>query len=61
MWDIEQNKLIKTFSGHNGEVRGVALTNDEKTIISGGIDGIIKFWDVTSGNLIYSTTKNNRA
>jgi WD40 repeat protein len=69
-WDIDNNKLIShiidpginmftvpidgVFIGIR--VFSVALSNDNKTIISGSVEGI-KFWDIDSGKLKYATRR----
>ncbi|MFN6477740.1 caspase family protein [Nostoc sp. DedQUE07] len=44
LWNIgsNKNKLIKTFSGHQGLVYDISFSHDDKLIASGGKDGIIK-------------------
>jgi WD40 repeat protein len=36
---------------HWDEVTSLALTADDKTLISGGTDGTVKFWDTSTGRL----------
>jgi WD40 repeat protein len=40
---------IKTPLDHGGEVSGVAFTQDSKLVITAGVDGKIRFWDVQAG------------
>lgn len=40
---------IKTFLGHTAEVKGVALSADNKWALSGGVDESVRMWDLTTG------------
>ena len=46
------NKLINTLTGHNNFVRSVAISPDNKKIVSGAFFNTIKIWDLESGELI---------
>lgn len=48
IWDIETGNLIKKATGHKQQVKIVEFSKDEKTIASGGFDGIINVWDADS-------------
>jgi WD40 repeat protein len=45
LWDIETNKIIKTFAGHNRPISSVALSSDGKYAASGSW-GSLKIWDI---------------
>jgi WD40 repeat protein len=40
---------IKTFIGHTAEVKGVALSPDNRYGLSGGVDDSVRLWDLTTG------------
>ena len=44
LWEIETGEEICTLTGHNGIVYSVAISPDNKTIVSGSQDGKIKIW-----------------
>src|SRR5262249_48345821 len=44
----QEPKLRLTLRGHTGEGRCVAFSPDGKTLVSGGGDNTIRFWDVAS-------------
>jgi WD40 repeat protein len=43
------NDTMLTMSGHRGEVYAVAFSPDGRTLVSGGQDGTIRFWDPATG------------
>jgi WD40 repeat protein len=42
--------------GHRGAVNGVAVSPDNRWIVSASDDNTIKVWDIKTGQLIYTTT-----
>jgi WD40 repeat protein len=42
-------RLLATLRGHNGVIRGVALTADGHLAASGGFDETVRLWDTTTG------------
>src|SRR5262249_19247546 len=55
----QESKPRLTLLGHTGEVRCVAISPDGKTLVSGGADNPIRFWDVASGK--EGATRKNAA
>ncbi|MFH1139864.1 MAG: protein kinase [Pseudomonadota bacterium] len=43
-------ELLKSFSGHSGEVTALAFSPDEQYILSGGADGFLRLWEIKSGD-----------
>ena len=41
--------------GHSGVVNAVAISPDDRVIVSGSADGTLKFWEVSTGRLIYTS------
>ncbi|MBT8357172.1 MAG: hypothetical protein KJO61_05315, partial [Deltaproteobacteria bacterium] len=40
--------------GHSGVVQAVALSPDGRFAVSGSADGTLKFWDISTGRVIYT-------
>src|SRR5205085_1496820 len=48
---VRTNSRVKRLDGHLG-VRCLAFSPDNKLLASGGLDGVIKLWDVTAGRVV---------
>lgn len=46
--DVADDKIV--FSGHNGEVRSVAISPDGQYILSGSNDGTVRIWNAITKN-----------
>jgi WD40 repeat protein/class 3 adenylate cyclase len=49
IWDAATKRVLRTFSGHEGEVRAVAFSHDGKLLVSGAKDNMVFIWDL-AGN-----------
>lgn len=49
IWDMVRLELRATLDGHVGEVFGVAVSADARTVVSGGQDCAVKLWDGVTG------------
>ncbi|MDE0466064.1 MAG: T9SS type A sorting domain-containing protein [Candidatus Poribacteria bacterium] len=48
LWTVDIGENIATLTGHTDWVRTTAFAPDGSTLISGGADGTLRIWDVTS-------------
>ena len=51
--NLSNNKIVKTFIGHNKSVKSIIKIN-EKLIASGGLDTTLKIWNTEYDQCIYS-------
>ena len=50
--DAKTGEIIKRFLGHKGPVKGVAVVDSGKRILSASHDRTIRLWDVESGRML---------
>ena len=55
VWDLNTRKSLLVLDGHSSVVRGLAVTGDGKTLVSGGRDSVFNVWDLPSGELKSTT------
>ena len=48
IWDSRRQRLVAKWSGYISSVWCAEFTPDGKGLISGGGDGMVKYWDMTS-------------
>ena len=49
VWNVGTGELIHSLSEHSDRVGAVAISSDEKTLVSGGSDGSIIVWSLETG------------
>jgi len=47
IWDARTGELLERLRGHRSCVWSVALTPDGRGLVSGSLDGTLKYWDVS--------------
>lgn len=52
VWDVATGKLRFTLRGHAGAIYALAFSADGRRIISGSLDGTIRYWDRNDGRLL---------
>lgn len=62
LYRLSENKVIRTFEGHNDKITSAVLLYSGNRLITGGWDGTIRLWDVGTGKeivTIYALQKND--
>lgn len=49
LWDVPHGKIHHTLKGHTDRIKALAFTPNGKMLASGGDDGTIRLWDVSTG------------
>ncbi len=52
LWQVEDGKLLFTFTGHSSWVKSVAFSPDGQILASGSDDQTVKLWDVQDGKCL---------
>ena len=54
IWDLRasNNQAVYTYTGHDDIVKDVSISPDGKWVGSGGADGDLKIWEITTGKSI---------
>ncbi len=53
---FEGQKPISTFKAHDGEIKSLSLSKNEKYLVTGSIDGTAKLWDVSGKKEVLQKT-----
>lgn len=54
--DRETGEIVRSFSGHDGELIGAEFSPDGSMLATGAWDGLLKVWDAESGDLVTAPT-----
>jgi WD40 repeat protein len=57
--DIAALSLRHTLTAHSRTVKALAITNDDKLLLTGSSDGALRLWDLQSGTQLRSTRLGN--
>src|SRR5262249_22182665 len=49
LWELVTGKEVRSFHDQSTDIYALVFTPDGKTLISGGRDGVLRFWDPTTG------------
>ena len=49
VWDFASGEHVRSLAGHSGSVVTAAFSADGSRLASGGADGSVRIWDVSTG------------
>ncbi len=56
LWDAATGALLRTLTGHGGDVNAVAVANDGATLATASDDDTTRLWDAATGALLRTLT-----
>jgi WD40 repeat protein len=59
LWRVSDGALLRTFLGHQGNVKSIAFAPGGAVLASGSADGTVKIWHVADGALLQTLTGQN--
>ena len=48
IYDAESHRLVKILKGHTNKIEKLQFTKDGRTLVTGSLDGTIKFWNLSN-------------
>lgn len=52
LWDVASGQIIRTMTGHTGDVQAVTFLPDQRRAISAGADSALILWDLETGEAL---------
>jgi len=49
MIDMVTGLVLKTFRGHEAKITSIALSHENRYLVSGSADGTVRVWEVKTG------------
>ena len=46
MWNVRRAAAVETLEGHAGQITGLAISRDGRTLYTSSLDGGIVIWDL---------------
>src|SRR6266850_2354978 len=58
LYDLRERKVLRTFDAHADGVYSLQFSPDGKTLVSGGKDGAVNFWNPNTGRLVHAVSNS---
>jgi WD40 repeat protein len=56
VWNVRTGEKLFTLEGHKFDINGLIFTKDDRLLLTGGVDTMIKFWDMKTGSEVRTLT-----
>ena len=56
VWNVDSGLVLRTLTGHTGQVQGCAFSPDGQRIVTASYDRTLKVWDIESGAELHTLT-----
>lgn len=60
LYDVEAQKVVGTLSGHTSWLKAMAFSPDDKLLVSGGPDSVLRVWNVAERRLVHALAGQGR-
>jgi WD40 repeat protein len=54
LWDLARGKLVRTFGGHHAEVSAIAISPDDRYVVTADLSGRTRLWNRATGENIWN-------
>lgn len=59
IWDLKNDRLVRSITAHTGSISGILITQNGKTIITSSYDNSIIIWRVSDGKALHTMYHDN--
>jgi WD40 repeat protein len=60
LYDVETQKVVGTLSGHTSWCEAMAFSPDDKLLVTGGPDSVLRVWNVAERKQVHALTGQGR-
>ena len=59
IWDLKNDRLVRSITAHAGAISGILITQNGKTIITSSFDNSLTIWRVSDGKALHTMYHDN--
>ena len=61
VWDLQSMRLVRKLAGHVGTITSIISLRDGHSVVSGGLDGSVRAWDIATLEAVQTTGEGEKA